>query len=240
MNVAIDVKTGETVALKRVHVRIGATELAKLRNEIGVLRRCAHIANVIGWRGAFCGAQHVWIAMELMDLGSLRSIIDLLGAPLDEVLAAAACRDVLRGLAALHAMAVIHRDIKADNLLLSSGGLCKIADLGTTTVLNSRDKRSTAVGSLYWMAPEITWEKEQTDRADIWSLGITLIELVEGVPPFYDHLPMRAVYLIATDGLPLPFFAHAERFSESTLDFVRLCVVRNAAIRPSAAGKYEN
>lgn len=93
-----------------------------------------------------------------MDLGSLRSIIDLLGKPLDEVIVGAVCRDVLRGLAALHAMQVIHRDIKADNLLLACNGVCKIADLGTTTLYNSQDKRSTAVGSLYWMAPEVSVE----------------------------------------------------------------------------------
>jgi hypothetical protein len=194
---------------------------------------------VVGWRGAFVGAQRIWIAMEFMALGSLRGVLDERpsGVGLDEVVCALIVRDVLRGLAAMHAQRVIHRDVKADNLLLSEAGVVKIADFGTTTQSDSSggDKRHTAVGSLYWMAPEVTWERAQSDRVDVWSLGITAIELAECKPPFFDHLPMRAVYLIATDDLPLPFFACKQSVSLTFQQFVRACVVREPTKRPSAA-----
>lgn len=171
--------------------------------------------------------------MEYCGAGSVSDIMRLRKKTLSEHEIATILSDTLKGLEYLHLRRKIHRDIKAGNILLNSEGHAKLADFGVAGQLtDTMAKRNTVIGTPFWMAPEVIEEIGYDCVADVWSLGITALEMAEGKPPYGDIHPMRAIFMIPTK--PPPSFREPDRWSPEFIDFVSLCLVKNPEERATA------
>ncbi|KAJ2406024.1 Protein kinase, partial [Coemansia sp. RSA 2531] len=217
---AKSIRTGDLVAIKQM-------DLAKqprkelLVNEILVMKESSH-PNIVNYIESFLlNSSDLWVVMEYMEGGALTDVID--NNKLSEAQIATVCREVCRGLSHLHMQDIIHRDIKSDNVLLGEDGQVKITDFGFCAKLSEqRSKRATMVGTPYWMAPEVVKQKPYGSKVDVWSLGIMVIEMIESEPPYLDEEPLKALYLIATNGTPA--LKHPETLSRELKGFLAECL----------------
>uniref|UniRef100_A0A674KFN2 non-specific serine/threonine protein kinase n=1 Tax=Terrapene triunguis TaxID=2587831 RepID=A0A674KFN2_9SAUR len=235
------VKTGQLAAIKVMNVTENEEEEIKL--EINMLKKYSHHRNIATYYGAFVKQSpagqddQLWLVMEYCGAGSVTDLVKKTkGNCFKEDWIAYICREVLRGLAHLHFNHVIHRDIKGQNVLLTENAEVKLVDFGVSAQLDRTiGRRNTFIGTPYWMAPEVIACEENQDstydyRSDLWSLGITAIEMAEGAPPLCDMHPMRALFLIPRNPPPK---LKSRKWSKKFLNFVESCLVKNYLHRPS-------
>jgi len=223
-------KTGTTTAIKRVPVE---NDLDEILNEIKIMKQCRS-SYIISYYGSYFKENELWIVMEYCGAGSVSDLMRITDKTMNEEQIAVILKDALKGLIYLHSKRKIHRDIKAGNILLNNKGEGKLADFGVSGQLSdTMAKRQTVIGTPFWMAPEVIQEVGYDVKADLWSLGITAIEMAEGKPPYSNIHPMRAIFMIPSR--PPPKLTEPDKWSKDFSDFIAQCLTKNPEQRPSAA-----
>ncbi|XP_055738054.1 TRAF2 and NCK-interacting protein kinase-like isoform X4 [Salvelinus fontinalis] len=235
------VKTGQLAAIKVMDVT--GDEEEEIKAEINMLKKYSHHRNIATYYGAFVKKNppgiddQLWLVMEFCGAGSVTDLIkNTKGNSLKEEWTAYICREILRGLTHLHQHKVIHRDIKGQNVLLTENAEVKLVDFGVSAQLDRTvGRRNTFIGTPYWMAPEVIACDENPEatydfKSDLWSLGITAIEMAEGAPPLCDMHPMRALFLIPRNPAPR---LKSKKWSKKFQSFIESCLVKSHGQRPN-------
>lgn len=241
-------KKGLPVAIKVMELENVTHAFEDIRQEVNVMRLCNH-KNVVRCLCSFVHGNQLWLVMQFLDMGSCFHVMNVArrmgrGGGMKEDWIAYILRETLHGLQYFHQNGQIHRDIKAGNILLGSDGRVQLADFGVAGWLigygNRRTVTKTFVGTPCWMAPEVMEQVEgYNQRADIWSLGITALELAKGYAP-YAHLEPMKVLLKTIEEEPPSLKSYeddkqpdGEPFSRTFKEFVRLCLQKNPKQRPN-------
>ncbi|KAK4327971.1 hypothetical protein Pmani_001586 [Petrolisthes manimaculis] len=224
--------TKEVVAIKKMSYngKQSAEKWQDILKEIRFLRSLRH-PNTVTYRGCYLKESTVWLVMEYC-LGSASDIIEVHRQPLREEEISAICEGCLQGLSYLHSLGKIHRDVKAGNILLTENGTVKLADFGSASITSPANS---FVGTPYWMAPEVILamdEGQYDGKVDVWSLGITCIELAERKPPYFNMNAMSALYHIAQNDAPK---MSAPDWSKDFQHFVESCLQKSPPDRPTSA-----
>lgn len=229
---AISLKDRQLVAVKVINLDSTTEDINDLIQEIQFLSRL-RTQYITKYLETFSHGTSMWIVMEYCGGGSCADLLKC-HKKLSEEVTAYIIRDVLRGLCYLQGEKKVHRDIKLANILLTKDGKIKLADFGVSgEITMTHLKRNTFVGTPFWMAPEVISRQKPgyNEKADIWSTGITTIELVTGSPPLSDHNPLKILFEIPKKKPPL---LTGIDYSENIKDFVKYCLVKNPVKRPSS------
>ncbi|KAJ3071965.1 putative protein serine/threonine kinase, partial [Rhizoclosmatium hyalinum] len=226
----INLSTNATVAIKVIDFEDTGDEIEDIRREISILAELQS-DYVTRYFGSYVEESQLWIVMEYCAGGSCLDLIKL--GPLSEIHIAVILRETLEGLKYIHSQNKIHRDIKSANILLTASGHVKLADFGVSAQVTATiTKKNTFCGTPFWMAPEVIVRSAYNSKADIWSLGITAIELATGLPPHANVHPMKVLFMIPKNDPPR---LDTTKFSREFQDFVAQCLTTRATDRPSAA-----
>lgn len=216
--------------MKYVFDSKGKENQEHIRNEIALMLRCKH-TNIVSYDEAFIYKEKYWIFMEYLEAGCLTEVIDDLKAKVNERFIQYVIHETLQALLYLHSKHIIHRDIKSDNILLGSNGRVKLADFGYAAQLTQeRRNRNSKVGTVCWMAPEVIRGKDYSATADVWSLGVMLLELIFGKPPYLNLPQAKVITLILTNSPPeIP----RALWSNDLRDFAGKCMQKEPEKRAS-------
>ncbi|XP_055946866.1 serine/threonine-protein kinase PAK 5-like isoform X1 [Argiope bruennichi] len=227
--IASEKSTGRQVAVKKMDLhKQQRREL--LFNEV-VIMRDYHHPNIVEMFDSFLVGDELWVVMEFLEGGALTDIVT--HSRMDEEQIATVCKQCLKALAFLHSQGVIHRDIKSDSILLANDGRVKLSDFGfCAQVSNDLPNRKSLVGTPYWMAPEVISRLPYGPEVDIWSLGIMVIEMVDGEPPFFNEPPLQAMRRIRD--MPPPKLKNTHRVSPRLQGFLEKMLVRDPSQRATA------
>jgi len=226
-------RVGDTRKLAAKKMTLNQQNIALMTTEISIMKNSRH-PNVVEYIESYLVRDKLWVIMEYMDGGCLTEILDQFEQmQLSEAQIAYVCSCTLRALSYIHSLHRIHRDIKSDNLLLGTNGDVKLADFGYAAQLTqTKQKRTTIVGTPYWMAPEVIRGQNYDTKVDIWSLGIMVMEMLEGEPPYMEFPPLRALFLITTKGVPP--LKNPQAHSAELQSFLNLCLEKSPDARGSA------
>jgi len=227
--------SGEPAAIKVIKLEQG-DDFSVIQQEILMMKDCVH-SNIVAYFGSYLRRDKLWICMEYCGGGSLQDIYHITG-PLLEKQIAYMSRETLQGLASLHAMQKMHRDIKGANILLTESAEVKLADFGVSAQITATlGKRKSFIGTPYWMAPEVAAVERKggyNHLCDIWAVGITAIELAELQPPMFDLHPMRALFLMSKSGYKPPTLKDKAKWTPEFHQFIKDCLIKNPKKRPTA------
>ncbi|KAJ3030471.1 UNVERIFIED_CONTAM: Protein kinase [Siphonaria sp. JEL0065] len=187
------------VALKHMDMR-NQPRVDLVLSEILIMKEIGMHPNLVGFVDAHCVYNYLWLALEYVEGGKLT---DILPYKLTEGQISYVAFETLKAVQYLHSKQIIHRDVKSDNVMINIAGDIKLTDFGySTQLLSHADKRSSVIGTPYWMAPEVVKQHQYGPKVDVWSLGILIIEMIEREPPYMAMDPLKALFMIAANGTP--------------------------------------
>uniref|UniRef100_A0A2C9KEL7 non-specific serine/threonine protein kinase n=1 Tax=Biomphalaria glabrata TaxID=6526 RepID=A0A2C9KEL7_BIOGL len=229
VHMAVNKRTRQVVAIKMMDLN-HQPKKELIVAEIDILKQNRH-ENIVNFVDCYFLGHELWVVMEYLDGGSMTDLVTFIVMTEDQM--AAVCRECLRAIEFLHSQKIIHRDIKSDNVLLGTNGMVKLTDFGFCARLTAEaSQRTTQLGTLCWMAPEVVKSIPYGNKIDIWSFGIMVIEMIDGAPPYMNENQYRIYYQIANKGKP--DIKNAHKLSPELKDFTDKCLQVEVDKRASA------